>query len=71
MPGGEEDDSLLQRDGTVQRPGAGAFLAAGIPTSAIAIIFGLVLLHPPICRSSPCLNASTATNSIHSPRACG
>lgn len=29
----------------MQRPGAGAFLAAGIPTSAIAIIFGLVLLH--------------------------
>jgi hypothetical protein len=46
MRGGEEDDNLLQRDGTVQRPGAGAFLGAGIPTSAIAIIFGLVLLHP-------------------------
>ena len=29
----------------MQRPGAGAFLAAGIQTSAIAIIFGLVLLH--------------------------
>jgi uncharacterized protein len=49
----------------------GAFLAARIPTSAIAIILGWCYSTPPICRVGHCPNTATVTNPIHSPHACG